>query len=99
MKTVVVQAQQKWECIALTRHTEATLTQAINEAGQQGWELVNAFHYRDAKGSYSWTAFLKRPAAGQSRPATPGEAVEKMAQETFAPNFDPNDVGYDVKSD
>ncbi len=59
MKTVVIQAQQKWECQAVIRHSEVTLADAVTEAGQEGWEPFAVFHYRDAKGTPAWVAFLK----------------------------------------
>lgn len=109
MKTVVLHAQQKWECLSLTRHTEATLLEAINEAGQMGWELVTACNYKDAKGSYTWTAFLKRPSAGQPAKSA-SESASSTAQATaaataavengiFRPATEDDGQGYDVKAE
>ncbi len=64
MKTVVIQAQQKWECQAVVRHSETALADAVTDAGQDGWELVGVIHFRDSKGSAAWAAFLKRPSTG-----------------------------------
>jgi hypothetical protein len=33
----------------------------LNEAGQQGWELVSVSHGHARSGDEAWTAFLKRP--------------------------------------
>jgi hypothetical protein len=50
----------KWEYRSMTRDSEAPLLEALNEAGGEGWELVNT-HCRDVQGAASWTAILKRP--------------------------------------
>jgi hypothetical protein len=65
MKTITVQAQQKWENNCLTRKTEATLINELNDLGQAGWELVTVLYYKDIKGAMAWTAFIKRPASGE----------------------------------
>jgi hypothetical protein len=65
-KTVVVQAQQRWEYCCESRRTESSLMPAINDRGQQGWELVDGVHHKDPKGEMLWAAFLKRPSAGPS---------------------------------
>ena len=65
-KSIVVQAQQKWEYRTLTRKTEAPFVTELNVLGQQGWELVSVEYYKDMKGLMEWIGFLKRPA---SRPA------------------------------
>lgn len=70
MKTVIVQAQQKWDYCFENRKTENSLTVALNELGQQGWELVSVSHHKDLKGEQCWTAFLKRPSVGQNAAAT-----------------------------
>jgi hypothetical protein len=79
-KTVTIQAQQKWEHLALTRKSETYLVGEINVLGQEGWELVSAFYYKDMKGLWCWTGFLKRPCTGQSLAPAPdleeGEMVE-----------------------
>ncbi len=74
MKTVVIQAQQKWECHAVIRHSEGTLADAVTEFGQAGWEPFAVFHYRDAKGTPAWVAFMKRPSAGG-----PGKSGDQTA--------------------
>lgn len=106
MKTVVVQAQQKWEALTLTRYSETTLTISVNEAGQEGWELVNAVQYKDMKGSSCWTAFLKRPCASQVAKAAAqdssmpvAQALEKAGPEAGGPHFELNGDGYDVKKE
>jgi hypothetical protein len=67
-KIVTVQSQQRWEYCFETRRTEAALVVTLNEAGQQGWELVNAVNYKDAKGIVAWGAYLKRPSSAQVVP-------------------------------
>ena len=60
-KTAIIQAQQKWEYMELTRKTETYLLSELAEFGQQGWELVSITHGKDRKGEVAWTSFLKRP--------------------------------------
>ncbi len=66
MKTVVVQAQQKWESLSINRFSDMALCFAVNEAGQQGWELVSVVCNKDMKGSNVWTAFMRRPCAAHA---------------------------------
>jgi hypothetical protein len=63
MKTVIVQSQQRWENMVVTRRTEVTLLEELNEFGQKGWEVVSVLHYKDPKGIATWSGFLKRPCA------------------------------------
>jgi len=65
MKTVVVSAQQKWEASSVTAFSESSVVDALNRAGQEGWEPFAAFYYKDMKGSNCWTVFVKRPSSGQ----------------------------------
>ncbi len=67
-KTATVQAQQKWECMELTRKTETYLVIDLNKEGQQGWELVSVIHDKNSKGEMTWTAFLKRPHVAHGSP-------------------------------
>lgn len=69
MTSSAVALQIKWEYQSLTRVSEAAMVEALNQAGQESWELVSAFHYRDMAGMMAWTAILKRPMAGE--PARP----------------------------
>jgi hypothetical protein len=68
-KTATVHAQQRWEYRELTRKTEGYLLNEPNELGQSGWELVSVIKHREIRpgsGEASfWTAFIKRPHAGQ----------------------------------
>ena len=79
MKTAIVQAQQKWETVAITRKTDAVLAEEMNELGEQGWEMVTAFYYKDAKGTMTWTAFLKRPKSPQAAKAPSTTAAADAA--------------------
>ncbi len=68
-RTVTVQAQQRWDYSFESRRTETSLLTALNDLGQQGWEVVNALYYKDIKGIMVWGALLKRPSitpAGKS---------------------------------
>jgi hypothetical protein len=69
MTSSAVALQMKWEYQSLTRVSEAAMIEALNQAGQDSWELVSASHYRDMAGMMAWTAILKRPTAGE--PAKP----------------------------
>jgi hypothetical protein len=66
MTSPIGSSQGKWEYQSLTRVAEGPLLDALNEAGREGWELVNAAHYRDVQGLMAWTAILKRPLGQQS---------------------------------
>lgn len=104
MKTIVIQAQQKWESLSVVRYTEATLIAAVNEVGQQGWELASVCHFKDAKGTTAWAAFLKRPASGQpakSHQASPQAAAEEESPHATAPapGWDLDGESFDVKSE
>jgi hypothetical protein len=86
-KIVSIQGQQKWEYCLETRYTEIPLMAALNERGQQGWEVLDVLNYKDAKGKQVWTAFLKRPCAG------PAPAPEQQTAASAAPNSDGQPVG------
>jgi hypothetical protein len=98
-KTITVQAQQKWEHLALTRKSDTYLISEINLLGQEGWEMVTALYYKDAKGLMCWTGFLKRPCTGQS-PAPAGNAAGPSAAQ---PSKEPEDAspgaGFDLDGD
>jgi hypothetical protein len=52
----------------MSRKTEEYLIDDLNEAGQEGWELVSIEYRRDPGGmgeSMIWTAFVKRPHSGE----------------------------------
>ena len=103
MKTVVIQSQQKWECLNVIRHSEAAVTNAINHVGQQGWELVSVIFYKDAKGNNAWIAFLKRPSTGQAPKAVPEGAAapgeKPPEEEAQAPGWDLEGETFDVKKE
>jgi hypothetical protein len=63
-KTVIIQAQQKWDYRSETRRTDASLVVTLNELGQSGWEVIDVLYHKDPKGEMAWTAILKRPNAG-----------------------------------
>jgi len=66
-KIVSIQGQQKWEYCTETRYTDIPFLAALNERGQQGWEVVHIVHHKEPKGgNMAWTAFFKRPSAGPS---------------------------------
>lgn len=79
-KIVTVQSQQRWEYWFEARRTEAALLSVINDLGQQGWELVNAVCYKDAKGIAAWGAYLKRPSAAPL--VQPGQPTAAAAHST-----------------
>jgi hypothetical protein len=57
----------RWEYRTMSRKTEEYLVDDLNEAGQEGWELVTIEYRRDPGGmgdSMCWTAFIKRPYTG-----------------------------------
>lgn len=81
-KIVTLQSQQKWDYFFESRRTETSLILALNEYGQQGWELVDVLYYKDPKGIMAWGAFLKRPNAGQA--PTPGQTAAAAAHATSA---------------
>ena len=104
MKTAIVHAQQKWEHLAISRKTETVLVEEMNELGEQGWEMVGIFYYKDPKGTMTWTAFLKRPKFGQTaKEAVPASAAEspspdKPAEATGSPGgFDLSGEIFEVK--
>jgi hypothetical protein len=108
MKTVIVQAQQKWETMAISRKTDEMLAEEMNEFGEQGWEMVTAFYYKDAKGNMTWTAFLKRPKFGQpakapsaaASPESQGQARGKPEEGAAQPaGFDLSGEIFDVKKE
>ena len=79
-RMVTIQARQKWDYCFENRKTENAMLAALNELGQQGWELVDISHHKDLKGEMCWTAFLKRPNVGQSPAADQQtEVAEKSA--------------------
>jgi hypothetical protein len=79
-RVVTVQSQQRWEYHFEARRTETSLLNAINELGQQGWELVDAMCYKDPKAVITWGAFLKRPSIPQTgQPAQQAAAIPHQA--------------------
>jgi hypothetical protein len=87
--------QEKWEYQSLTRVAEGPLLEALNEAGREGWELVNAAHSRDVQGLMTWTAILKRPLGQQSavapRRETPAAPVATPPSPKAAPTGKPRE--------
>lgn len=74
MTSSAIALEIKWEYQSLTRVSEAAMVEALNQAGQESWELVSASHYRDMAGMTAWTAILKRPMTGE-----PAKAIRKEA--------------------
>ncbi|HLA84786.1 MAG TPA: hypothetical protein VJL29_08330 [Thermoguttaceae bacterium] len=78
-KMVIVQSQQMWEHMCITRKTADYLIAELNEVGKLGWELVSATYHKEVKTSlgeaFCWTAILKRPLILPSH-AAPGESGE-----------------------
>ena len=99
-KTVTIQAQQKWDYCLASRKTENSLLIGLNDLGQHGWELVNVLHHKDPKGEMSWTAFLKRPSAGQA--STPGQQTATSAHSTLSTQVEEKPTqpqGFDLSGD
>jgi hypothetical protein len=95
-KTVIVQAQQRWDYCIESRKTESSLMNSLTNLGQLGWELVNVLYYKDLKGVMTWTAFLKRPSVAQpsapgAQPASAATAVPSAQTETRPAS--PNGMG------
>lgn len=101
MKTVVVSAQQKWEASSVTAFSESSVVDALNRAGQEGWEPFAAFYYKDMKGSNCWTVFVKRPSSGQVVKASAGEAGAPEATQPAAKTQPktPEPAGFDLDGD
>ena len=101
MKTAIVHAQQKWEAVAISRKTEAMLVEEMNELGEQGWEMVSASYDKDAKGTMTWTAFLKRPKIPQAaKGPSPAAAAESTGQGPGKPEEEAAQLaGFDLSGD
>ena len=96
MKTVVLQGQQKWECRAVSAFSESAATEAVNEAGQEGWEPFTACYYKDFKGSMVWTVWVKRPSTGERQKSAASGATEAPAR-VEPPKAEPG--GFDLSGD
>jgi len=100
-RIVTVQSQQRWDYCFETRRTETSLLATLNELGQQGWELVDAMMYKDAKGIVSWGAFLKRPSVAQTiAPGQPAAAAAPSTPSSQAEKKNPGPLqGFDLSGD
>jgi hypothetical protein len=101
-KMATVHAQQRWEYCTETRRTDSALLTALGERGQQGWELANVVHYKDAKGDVAWTGFLKRPSAASAPAATSQTTVaaKPPAAEISQPaGFDLSGAEFQIKTE
>jgi hypothetical protein len=101
-KAAIVQAQQRWEYMAVTKRSDVYLAKEMNEAGQSGWELVSVSQAKDMKGEMAWTAFLKRPAAAQAPTASAeGQPAGATSQPAMKPEKEePADSGkFDLSGD
>jgi hypothetical protein len=99
-KTVTIQAQQRWEYCFETRRTETSLLNMLNDLGRQGWELADVLYYKDVKGIMAWTAFLKRPIAGQAiKPGEESALLDKPASDKQAEDKPSSPKGFDLTGD
>jgi hypothetical protein len=107
-KTVIVQAQQMWEYMTISRKTADYLVAELNEAGRSGWELVDATYHKEAKTSMSemfcWTAILKRPLIlpAHGPGDTLSSAEETAAHPAMSGSLQPPDMEasiFDVQKD
>ena len=55
----------KWEYQGFAAGSEKELMRGLNEAGDEGWELVGIFPQVE-EGTTVWNAFLKRPRTGEA---------------------------------
>ena len=61
----------KWEYQGFAAASEKELMRGLNEAGDEGWELVGVFPQFE-EGTTVWSVFLKRPRTGEaSKPGVP----------------------------
>lgn len=98
-RTVIVQAQQKWEYRIVNKHTETTLLGELNEVGKSGWELVSASYNRDLKGVSAWTAILKRPLFQQADSMATADAVSEPAPQVAVAAPADTLQGFDLSGD
>lgn len=96
-RTVTIQAQQKWEYNCLTRKTEATLINELNQMGQEGWEVITVLYYKDIKSIMAWTAFVKRPSSGDA--PKPAQAAMGGGLSAPAKKDVPSPEGFDLGED
>jgi hypothetical protein len=96
MKTVVVQAQQRWEYCFETRKTENAMLIAMNKLGQEGWEVVDILYYKDLKGIMTWAVFMKRPSLGPAAAGGPQAAVSGGMHAGPAPAKPAEPEGFDL---
>lgn len=72
----------KWEYQGFAAGSEKELMRGLNEAGNEGWELVGVFPQTE-KGTTVWSAFLKRPRPGEaSKPVLPDTGKMSAAAST-----------------
>lgn len=55
----------KWEYQGFAAGSEKELMRGLNQAGDEGWELVDIFP-QVQEGTTVWNAFLKRPRTGEA---------------------------------
>ncbi len=78
-KIVAIHGQQKWEYCTETRYTDIPFLAALNERGQQGWEVIDIVYYKEPKsGNMAWMAIFKRPSVGAATMA-PGADMQAPA--------------------
>jgi len=87
----------KWEYQGFAAGSEVDLLQHLNEAGEEGWELVGVFP-QVTKGTTAWTAFLKRPGTGQAaKPAVPDTAKMPASKAASKKTAKADDLGFDLQ--
>jgi len=93
---------KKWEYVSVTRNSDAYLIRDINDLGQDGWELINVYYYKNMKGAMVWTAFMKREAGiGPPPPsATTDHAVAPEPAKAQPAQTEPGSLdGFDLEGD
>ncbi|MFH1924198.1 MAG: hypothetical protein ABIP48_30455 [Planctomycetota bacterium] len=100
-KTATIQAQQRWEYLAVVKRTDTALTNDLNQLGQNGWELVSVIYGKDRKGELAWTGFLKRPAAQHAHGAPVQEqgAEARSSQEPVKAEPAETAEGFDLSGE
>ncbi len=91
--------QTPWEYHGIAAESEVELMRGLNEAGTEGWELVSVCS-RAGKREPTWTAFLKRPSAGQPppKPKTSDTARMKAAEAETRKQPPADDISFDVNA-
>jgi hypothetical protein len=87
----------KWEYQGFAAGSEGGLLEHLNEAGEEGWELVGVFPQVN-RGTTTWIAFLKRPSTGQPpKPAVPDTAKMLASKSAAKKPAKADDQGFDLQ--